>query len=744
MAISDSASFDFLNDERLQKIYRDPSNPLRMKFYIEGMKCSKCVAKVEGVARKFREIDSVSVDLGQHLATVEVCDARSGFSKMARSVQELGFKVTAIPWNEIGSEEWKKESRDQLLRIGISGFLAANIMMFAFATYFGDTQELRPLFQGLQLALYLPVVTYVAWPFYKGFYQGLKDRQLTIDGPMAVASLAGFLVSCFNLSQGRENIYFDSLSGFLFLILVTRYWQKSTRHKYLKYLKPSALLDTLKARKLRAGQAIQNWDWIPTSHLESQSQILVHQGEFIPCDGFLVAYPGKAAIEVDLSLLNGESQPVPLSAPAPLRAGMRLLSDSAVVSVSATGEKTTLGQILGSIRSDSLSQLESIRSADKASQWLLIAVFSIGALLLGYGFWSHQFLDYFERAFALIVLACPCAMAFGTPLVFSFSMKKAHDLGLVVKSLTFFEKLTRIDSVFLDKTGTLTESDWILSDESFANGKEGKASFYREVVLALEAGSRHPIASALRKIFQDSLLGASRRVVDGGVETAGVGVAGRLEGVFYEFKSFQKSRHGHVIEPGVSLHKYFGLFCEGQCVWSFRLQPKLQPNSRELIEFFRQKAVPVYLLSGDLKSEVLEMGEFLGLSEDQCLYEVTPEGKMVAVKSKPRALMLGDGFNDSLALKSSYVSIAAFGGVDVALKSSDAFFVEGGFDKVSEIFRLAHRAKKQIQMNIQFALVYNVIGGILAILGYVNPFVAALLMPISSSLILLGTWWGLR
>ncbi len=417
-----------------------------MKFYIEGMKCAKCVAKVEGLAQKIESVDHITVDLGQNVAVVEVNDPAKGFFALADSIQNLGFRISAIPWSEMGQEEWKIEARKDVLRLGVAAFFAANIMMLAFATYLGDTENLEPVFLWLQFFLYLPVVSYVAYPFYDGFWQGLKNRQFTIDGPMAIASLSGFLVSTYNLLVGRENIYFDSLSGFLFLILVTRYWQKQTRHQYLKYLRPSALFESLRSRLL-SGQSDQ-WNWVSTESLKKDQQVLVEKGELLPGDGILAS----ASAIFDLSILNGEERPIEVVCGSSVKAGFRLISDSAVIKIQEVGLKTTLGQILNSIQTDSLSRLESIRSADKASHWLILIVFSLAFLLSGYGFLIGQFSEYFERAFALIILACPCAMAFGTPLVFSLAMKKASDLGLIVKSITFFERLTQVQSVFLDKT----------------------------------------------------------------------------------------------------------------------------------------------------------------------------------------------------------------------------------------------------------------------------------------------------
>ena len=212
-----------------------------MKFFIDGVKCSKCVAKIENLKSHNSQLETLEVDLAHQTATIELKEKSSSFATVAEELDTLGYKVIPLKPQEDAAEIWKRISTGQLTRLALAGYCAGNIMMFAFAIYFGLQGQMKTVFEWLQLLLYLPVVTYVAWPFYVGLWRGIKQRSLSIDGPMAIASFLGFAVSTWNLIRGEGSIYYDSTSGFLFLILATRYFQTRSRFEYLKYLQPQTL-----------------------------------------------------------------------------------------------------------------------------------------------------------------------------------------------------------------------------------------------------------------------------------------------------------------------------------------------------------------------------------------------------------------------------------------------------------------------------------------------------------------------
>jgi Cu2+-exporting ATPase/Cu+-exporting ATPase len=713
-------TYSYLDLGQFRSLYCTGDAKRKMKFYVEGIKCSKCISKIESLKSKNPELETLEVDLANQTALVELKDTNKSFARVAEDIAGLGFRPIPIQTSDDSAEQWRKESKNDLTRVGVAGFCAGNIMMLAFATYFGLDGPMRKGFEWIQFFLYLPVFTYVAWPFYKGFVTGLRQKSLSIDGPMAIASSMGFIISAWNLMRGTGSIYFDSTSGFLFLILATRYFQKRTRFEYLKFLKPTALAQTFKARLL---DQTGNWKWVRSDELKFSDVITVEAGEWVPADGSLLT----AEAVIDLSVLDGESMPRRVQTGFTVKAGTKLLSDEANIQVTKSGNNTTLGHLLGSVSAASISETQSSRVSDKASQVLLATVLSMAFVALLAGFFGN-FETQFEKAFALIVLACPCAMAFGTPLAFSFSMRRAHEKGIVVKSARVFESLSEIKTIFLDKTGTLTERFWNLTN---SNLNEADAEPYKGIILLLESKSEHPVAFALREVWSSTSL--PELTLENFQENRSQGVSGEIDGAKFEFKHFNEANS-----------KWFGLSKNGNLVWKFQLRPVLLEGTRDCIDDLKKAGFDIKLISGDSKSETLEIGRQLGLDNNSIFAELSPLDKEDLVKQIPHSVMIGDGVNDSLALQAAQIGIAVKGGVDLALKSADVLFLNGGITSFPELLKLSAKARRQIRRNLTSALVYNTLGGSAALLGFVNPFVAALLMPISSIYILTTTWWGTR
>lgn len=706
----------YLDDSSFRQLYCSGDDQRSMKFYVEGIRCAKCVSKIENIKNQNTDLSTLEVDLAHQTATVELKNSDNSFAQFASAIDALGFRAIPLKPQDDPAEQWNLESRKDLIRIAVAAFCAGNIMMFAFAIYFGLEGDLKQIFEWLQLIFYIPVVSFVAWPFYRGLIQGLRSRTLSIDGPMAIASFLGFAVSTWNLVRNEGSIYYDSTAGFLFLILATRYFQKRTRFEYLRFLRPQSLSEIFKARlKIHDG-----WVWVPSTQLGRDQTVLVEKNEWVPADGILMS----SQAVLDLSVLDGESRPRWVQKGFPIKAGSKLLSDAAEISVLKSGTQTLLGNLLSSLKSVSIDETDSSSVSNKASQWLLGVVLSLAFLTLSFGFF-YDFETYFERAFALLVLACPCAMAFGTPLAFSFSMKKAQEKGMLIKSAAVFEKIRDIKNIYLDKTGTLTGRMWSLTSSSL----EEVPVSYRQIILALEASSQHPVAFALRDIWSE----VSELPEVENFEALTHGVTGTINGEFWKFCGFTENDQ-----------KWFGLFKNQELLWKFKLQSQLREGASRFVDFLRRHKMNIFLLSGDDQKETLRVAEILHIPRENCFSQLTPQEKAQHIKASSTSMMIGDGVNDSLALQNAQVSVAVQGAVDVALRSADVLLLNEDLETLQNLFLISKKARKQIRQNLSVALVYNIAGGVAALLGWINPFIAALLMPISSVFILATTWWGTR
>ncbi len=792
-----SVDFSFLDLPSFRQVYTDARTPSKMRFYVRGMKCAKCVKKVEDIAMLDTLGARVQVFLGESLVEVTLIGGASGtqnsFAEVAKKIKELGYDPIPLEPHLGSQDEAIKEDRADIIRLAVMAACAGNIMTFAFAIYFGLSGVAADIFNWICFVLYLPVLFYGALPFYQGFWRSIRQKEMSIDGPMAVASVAGFVFSFINLVRGQGSIYFDSLSGFLFLILVSRYVQKRLQKKFLVPVSHFGAFEMNKARKIFATEAT-DWSWSLSQDLSAGDQILVLKNEVIPVDGWVVSDFGV----LSLAYLTGESKPQVFQKGMKVKAGTQVLENDVVLRVEATGLGTQFGRLLEGLKRSSLTRVKVQDVSDRASQWLLWIVFSLAFVFL-IGYWSINPVAAVERSLALLILACPCAMAFGTPLALAFSLKKAIRLGLILKSGDVFEKILQVENVFFDKTGTLTEGSLqVVRTINLQDKNANLSQLQKQLFLALEKISYHPIAFAIRKYFTDSAASSANAnnntniSADGqslSVTTMATSVDSSCNsefeeqelpltdhyekngvGVFATFSSqqgFQKygvqalaSNEIAVVNQVIgaqnssgfneSRHKMVGLYLWNSDSEAWALQAALQlelpldPSAKATVQAFQKMGKNVYLVSGDENRLVRSLGDELGLDASHVFGEMNVEQKSVMVQSKAPAMMVGDGVNDALALRQAHVGVAVVGGVELALENASVFMTQSGVGALIQLYQISQQAHRLIRRNLTISLIYNLIGGTLALMGFVNPFVAAVLMPISSGFILLSSWFGGR
>jgi Cu2+-exporting ATPase/Cu+-exporting ATPase len=723
--VTSDSDFRFLDQDDFLEAYEfgRSSQGRSMRFLVQGMSCSKCVQKIESLAGRMEGLQNLRVSLDSGVVEAMVSRDSGSFAGVARAIRNLGFKVSPLMATDEENSFQKQQERSELVRLGVAGFCASNIMMFSFAIYAGAGAEFEKIFSWLAFGLYLPIVSFVAMPFYQGAVRALRQRALSIDLPLAIASVAGFLFSTINLIRGHGSIYFDSLSGFLFLILISRFFQRKLQRSSLKIDHMTSLESLSRARKWDG----IGWTWQLTSMLKVGDTVCLKRGDLVPVDGRVKS----DRVVIDTSLLTGESHPRLLMTGMKIPAGALLKNLEALVEVETIGVETDFGKLLRTLRENSLKQSQVQNLSDRWSQVLIKTVFAIAIFfLVGYWFVSPE--QALERSLALIILACPCAMAFGTPLALAFSLKSAATKGFVLRSADAFEKALNIKNVFIDKTGTLTHRSMRVKKMVPA----AIPSDIRQIVLGLELNSYHPIAEGLREYVEGIQFENGSQVgsVEFVEEIPGLGVQGFCEGIRYEIRSSESITH----EKSVALYK------QGVPVVHFYFEDSLIPGARELIGDLSRRGLQTYLLSGDQRQFAESLGLSLGIEKDHIYFEKTPSEKAALVAERPGSLMIGDGANDTTAFQAATLGIAVKGSVELALKTADVYFISDRLENIPQLFEISERAHSLIRQNLLISLAYNVLAGTGALLGLVHPLVAAVLMPISSGFILLHTWWRTR
>jgi len=688
-------------------------------FHIKGMHCHSCVNLLERLPELDPNIRLSQVNFSQSTLKLDLFDD-SLYPKAVQKIKELGFEPTLLKAQEQKDELFKKENRDLLARIGVAAACSGNIMLFAAAIYAGADKNWVPYFNWLSLLLFLPILFYSAVPFYKGFFQSIKYRNINIDTPITLALWSGFLLSVYNLFLGLENVYFDSTAGFVLLILTTRFFLKKIQQNFLI---TNSFKEFIPDQKILLWKEPQGFVGVEQSQIQSGDLVSLQRGQILPIDGILISSDAT----FDLSLLSGESLPKTFQKDMWVSAGSKLVQGTATLRAHGTTKDSRFASMVKTLDDLSNQKNESVNLADKISQILIVTVFAIAVIFVA--FYSRiNFLAALDRSLALLILACPCALAIGTPLAYGLGLRKAKRQGILIKSADVLDKVLKCENLFLDKTGTLTYGSLLLVKTEPSD----ITPELQKIILKLESQSHHPIAFALRRYWRHDV---SYLPMTNILEKVGLGVQGTYGGHVYELKK---------IENNLSLYSICHLYEDGKMIATLYFADQLRNDSITTVRLLKKYFKNITLISGDSAEITRHVGTTCGLPPENCLGEKTPEDKLAVISQSPNSVMIGDGLNDALALQKASVGIAVKGSVDASLEYSNCYFLRGGISQMLELFKISYKTRKVIHVNLAFSLFYNLVGAYLALTGYVSPLLAAVLMPISSLVIISNTFWGLR
>ncbi|WP_413581419.1 heavy metal translocating P-type ATPase [Bdellovibrio sp. HCB288] len=718
--LSDKNPFAYLDQPEFQTQYKQGIDKgYDYLIFCEGMHCSSCVHLIEKLTEYCPGVSEARVNFGQ--STVAVTLAPEGsLAKVAQAISELGYTPRLIGSADNIQDKYTQENRTFLKRIAVAGFCAGNIMLFTIPIYAGLSGVWEKAFNAVGLLLFLPVLMYSAQPFYHGTLNALKFRTMNVDLPITIAMLSGFSLSTWNFINGKGDIYYDSTASFLFLILSARYLLKRVQQNYLA----PARMETYFKDQIYECMNNDTSRLIPWNLIRPDDIIRIRSGQTLPTDCELL---GESAT-VDSSLFNGESVPQVYSQGMQLLGGTKLLSSPVLMQAKVSFEKSKIGQLFQDLDQKSYQKSHFVGLTERLAQHLIIGVFSLAAVFaIGYSFVDLTVA--LQRALALIVIACPCALAFGSPLTLGLALKKAQKQGILIKSSNVFEKVLEIKNVFFDKTGTLTTGNLSLTQSVPAD----LSADLKSIILGLESSSQHPIAFAIRQAWADTT--PSSRITDLH-EIVGYGVKGQIHGDQYKIST--ANALDEKSQMAIQVQK------NGMTVCHIFFEDRLREEAPAVVKRLHAKGIQTFLLSGDTNDRTKEVAQKCFIPNENALGEMSPQEKFEFIKTHDQTCMIGDGANDSLSLKNASVGIAVKGSVDLSLQYADVYFTRGGLNPLLDLFALAERTRKVLTRTLSVSLIYNLLGGAAALLGFIDPMMAAILMPISSALIVLTSLWGMR
>ena len=698
---------------------------------LEGLHCGGCVRRCEQGLKRQPGVLEFDVNLTTRRARVVWDPQRVRLSELLTRLSDIGY--AAWPYDPRQQEQRLRRERNRALtRIAVAGFGMMQVMMLAVALYMGVYQDMdiatRDFLRWMSLLIATPVVFYSAVPFFLNAWKGLRQGQLVMDLPVAIAVGSGYLVSCWVTVYGGHEVYFDSIVMFTFLLLLGRFLEMNARHRAAAASEDlSRLLPAMATRITATGEEV-----IPVTELQCDDRVLVRPGETVPADGRVEE--GRSS--VDESLLTGESLPRTRRPGDQVIGGTVNMESPLLLRIEHIGEATVLATMNRLLARAQMEKPRLARLADRVAGYFVGTVLLIALAVFLY--WSqHAPQDAFWITLAVLVVTCPCALSLATPTALTAATGALTRLGLLVTRGHALETLARVDHIVFDKTGTLTLGKLHLAGVQVF--REHSASQCLALASGLETRSEHPIAKAL--------LAASKEPPWQVAEvhaSPGAGVEGLIDGVCYRIGSpvyvcaLSDTPLPTVVEQaGASV---VALGDERGVLALFTLTDELRPQVDVAIDGLKRMGMTLEILSGDTPAAVARVAEQLGIVNYQGglspadklarLTELQGQGKVVA--------MIGDGVNDSPVLARAQVSIAMGDGTDIARSSADMVLMSGALQRLLDGVATARRTLRIIRQNIICSLSYNASVLPLAVTGYLTPWMAAIGMSLSSLVVVLN------
>lgn len=701
---------DFLNEYA----HRNLKGELTIEFYLEGIHCAACLWIIEKLPTFVPGVSASKLNMGRSVATVSI-DEAGKFSDVARELDNIGYRPHPLKVNQSTKDLKIKEERAMLLKIGIAGAAAGNIMLYAVALYAGAGPQYEEIFNAMTVLFALPVLTYCSYPFYRTSYLALKNRTLSIDIPIAMSLIMGGVMGIYNLVNRVPENYFDSLTALVFLLLLSRYFLKTIQEKGLSTTDLHFFYQGESVIKVNA-QDFSKGQEIHPKFIKENDYLKVLPNQIVPADGIVVM--GESYL--NNSLLTGESGLQKIKTQDHVFSGTMNVSGELVIKVEKASNDTRLGKILKSVENGWGQKAPIVDITNLISKYFVAAVFTLSVFLYFWTLRQHGQKEALELALTLLIVTCPCALAIATPLTFIRTLSKSAQKGIIIKDDAVVEKLSKAKHIFIDKTGTITQNQLMIDQ---FNVHHETAIPLAAIIYNLEIHSLHPVAMCLKEYVKSST--PQKLEVQDAKEVAGLGVSGHIGGYFYEIKNY-------------------GIYENHKLVADFSIHDALRSDAKASLDALRQKGMKIQILSGDKKENVEVIAQSLGLREDEYLAELSPEKKSQIIKSTPNSIMVGDGANDAIALASADTGIAVFGAMDISLRAADVYMNYPGLSNVAELMTISKETMKVIRRNLVLSLCYNSVSVLLAYTGHISPLTAAIVMPVSSLTVLISTLIGTK
>lgn len=713
--------YDYLdNDKIVDKLLEFKEDNLQIvTLYIPHIHCSSCIWILENLNKLQKGILSSQVNFPQKKVRITFTTDKTNLKNLVVLLAKIGYE----PYISLENYQSTKPKVDRSLiyKVGVAFFCYGNIMLLSFPEYFGNLgmddlwlDQYKPFFRWLIFALALPSFFYSASVYHKAAYQSIKMKTFDINVPMSLGLVVMFVRSTIDIVFDLGPGFFDSLSSLVFLMLVGKLFQQKT-YDFLSFERDFKSYFPIAVTRINPDKTESS---VSVYDVEKGDRLLIRNQELIPVDGILISNSAR----IDYSFVTGEAAPVRKSSGDKLFAGGKQLGGFIEIEVLNSVSQSYLTQLWDNEVFRKSSQQAYTTLITKVSRYFTPILLLIA--FLGLSYWI--FIDAniaFNVFTAVLIIACPCALALTTPFTLGNVIRILGKKKLYLKNTTVIEQMAKIDTIVFDKTGTITlgnKAQNIVFEGEMLNDKE------QSIVRNLIRISSHPLS---RKLY-DFLPEGQKLEVENFDEITGKGIQGIIQGqqVKVGSASFVGAPPNHSLQTAVHIsidNKY-----KGRYVFATVYRPRLKELFEELSKNYNLK-----ILSGDNEGEKEALMALLPQSTE-LVFNQKPDEKLRFIENLQKqghnVMMIGDGLNDAGALAQSNVGVSISEDVNIFSPACDGILDASQFDRIHQFLKLSKKSITVIKTSFALSLFYNVIGISIALMGWLSPLVAAILMPIST------------
>jgi Cu2+-exporting ATPase len=694
-------------------------------FSSPSIRCGSCIAILESELSKLENVTDVRVNLTLKRVKVTLADEEASPLGIFNRMESLGYDTVPLDITD-GEKSTDVNANGRLLRaLAVAGFGAMNIMLLSVSTWSGAEGSAKTLFHLISAVIAIPTVLYSGQIFFQSAYKVLRHGRLNMDVPISLAVSLALIMSVYEALTHGDVVYFDASVSLLFFLLIGRYLDHMMREKARN------TINTLARRNVRGATQVTSdgqTSYLPIDEIKPDMVLQVLPGEKLPVDGQVI----KGSTDIDLSLVNGESLPSPVTIGDDVMAGTLNLSGVIQLKVTKTADQSFLAEVTRMLDAAENGRGTYVRIADRMARIYAPAVHLLS--FIGFVVWMFatggDWHTSIYIAIAILIITCPCALGLAVPVVHVIGAGRLFEHGILMRDGSALERLSEIDYAVFDKTGTLTSDRLSVFDVDLKHQDDAA------LVKALGKHSSHPASRAMVQYFK-----AEPDIsIEGVREVPGFGLEGVFEGKRVRLGSYKWISEVTNFDEQVS---GAGIFFarEGQLPSKFSLHMEMRPDAKITLSELKSRSFPIEILSGDHQDAVANVANNLGV--DNYTAQAKPADKIArinALKTEGKhVLMVGDGINDAPSLAAGHASMAPASASDVGRSAADFVFTRNNLSSILFALDTAKKSDRLIKQNFALALAYNAVAVPLAFAGFVTPLFAAIAMSASSIVVILNS-----